>query len=190
MIKIVALYGKAGAGKDTILRAITQSEGCPYHEIVSCTTRPPREGEIDGVNYHFYSVEDFNKLTLLERAEFRQWYYGTALENLDPEKVNIGVFNITGINSLMANEQVEVLPIMIDANDRLRLLRQLYREENPDVKEIVRRFGTDEDDFNKCTFTPAYYCENNSITPVCDLCSDIVRIIEDAFGQNTLTENE
>jgi guanylate kinase len=44
--------------------------------------------------------------------------------------------------------EVEVYPIFIEASDKTRLLRQLNREKDPDVKEIVRRFHADEEDFN------------------------------------------
>ena len=54
-IKVVALFGKAGSGKDTILKEVAATGG--LHEIVSCTTRPMREGEADGVNYHFLTSE-------------------------------------------------------------------------------------------------------------------------------------
>lgn len=56
-LKVVAIMGKAGSGKDTILRALVNKFPDRYNEIVSCTTRPPREGEQEGVNYHFLTVE-------------------------------------------------------------------------------------------------------------------------------------
>ena len=56
--KIVALIGKAGSGKDTLLQnLIDDNKG--WNEIISCTTRPPREGEKNGVNYYFLSDEEF-----------------------------------------------------------------------------------------------------------------------------------
>ena len=55
--KIIALFGKAGAGKDTIQQWIVSRHN--FHGIVSCTTRPPREGEVDGKHYHFISRTDF-----------------------------------------------------------------------------------------------------------------------------------
>ena len=62
-IKVIALFGKSGAGKDTIqkelLKYIDNSQG-----IVSNTTRDPRDYEKDGIDYHFISVEDFAKKVL------------------------------------------------------------------------------------------------------------------------------
>ena len=56
-INVVALVGKAGAGKDYYLRKVC--ERADVHEIISCTTRPVRDGELDGVNYHYLSDEQF-----------------------------------------------------------------------------------------------------------------------------------
>ena len=151
-IKIVGLVGKAGAGKDCILRHLMERRP-DLHEIVSCTSRPPREGEINGVNYYFHTKEEFlNKIVnkeMLEHALFRDWYYGTSLDGIDPNKTNVGVFNLEGINNLLANPNIELQVFYIWADDKTRLLRQLSREENPDVKEIIRRFGTDETDFER-----------------------------------------
>lgn len=152
-IKIVALYGKAGAGKDRFLQEIMKNEPGLCHEIVSCTTRPPREGEINGVNYHFLTVEEFTRKVLngdmLEATEFRGWFYGTALDALRPDIVNIGVFNTAGLQALIDDPRLEVLCVRIEADDKVRLMRQLQREKNPDCAEICRRFFADETDFKE-----------------------------------------
>ena len=81
--KILALIGESGAGKDTIMQEVIHS-GLHLAEIVSCTTRPPREGEIDGKNYHFLSNSAFlHKLKqgeMLETSKFNNWFYGTSLK--------------------------------------------------------------------------------------------------------------
>lgn len=148
-IKVVALFGKAGSGKDTILKEVVANGG--FHEIVSCTTRPMREGEQDGVDYHFITNEKFTDLVLdnrmLEATVFRDWCYGTSLDELKYDQINIGVWNPEGLELLIEHPSIDVLPIYIVADDKIRLLRQLMRETNPDCAEIVRRYGTDEQDF-------------------------------------------
>lgn len=74
------LSGPAGSGKTTILRtAVEQDEQLRFS--VSCTTRPPREGEIDGKDYHFLSEEEFAAKVeageFLEHAGVHKWRYGT-----------------------------------------------------------------------------------------------------------------
>lgn len=152
-ITVVALCGKAGAGKDTLLQQIMRLYPNDFHEIISCTTRPPREGEVDGINYYFLTVEEFTEKLLngemLEATEFNGWHYGTALGSLFPKKVNIGVFNPAGIACLLENDNIDLHVFEIEATPKTRLLRQLNRESNPDVREILRRYYTDEEDFKE-----------------------------------------
>lgn len=146
-IKIIALIGKAGAGKDYWLRYIC--DNCDeVHEIISCTTRPARFSETDGINYHFLSDEQFMSEKLIESSLFRGWRYGTRISELDPNKVNVGVFNLTGIEQLMKNPSIDLKVIHIIAEDKLRLIRQLRRDAS-DINEIIRRYQTDEMDFSK-----------------------------------------
>lgn len=150
MYKIIALFGEAGTGKDSIQNYLCQT----YHfnPIISYTTRPPRQGEIEGISYHFITDEEFLNKTLngdmLEATSFNGWFYGTALSTLKEDIINIGVFNIEGIKILVENSQLEILPIKIETEDRLRITRQLYRENNPNCLEICRRFLADTKDFN------------------------------------------
>lgn len=149
--KLIALIGKAGSGKDTIMKEILKQFAPYFHEIVSCTTRAPRDYEIEGVNYHFLTLEDFTKKVIngemLESTEFNGWFYGTSLDTLSENDINIGVFNPAGIRSIIKNPNIDMRVFYIITNDKTRLLRQLNREDQPDVKEIIRRYGTDEQDF-------------------------------------------
>lgn len=150
--KVLALYGKGGAGKDTILQWIVSN--CYYvHEIISCTTRPPRSGEVNGKNYFFLTEEEFlqkiaNK-EMLETTCFNNWMYGTPLQGLKKDKINIGVFNPRGVSFLWRNEKIDVLPVEIYAHDIVRLQRMLDRDKKVDCKEVCRRFLADEQDFDK-----------------------------------------
>lgn len=155
MYKIVALIGEAGAGKDSVMQAVL--EAAPgLHEIISCTTRPMREGEQEGVNYFYLTNEQFAakvlNMEMLEATCFNDWFYGTALQSLDESVINIGVFNPDGIDALLESPLVEVAVYYVHATDKNRLIRQLNREENPDVDEIIRRFKADRDDFSDLGF--------------------------------------
>lgn len=151
---IVALFGAAGAGKDTIQKEIVKQSPYLCHEIISSTTRPPREYEQNWVDYHFISDEESKKYLdqeeYLEYAEFRGWRYGTLKDSIRSDKINIGVFNIAGVKQLLnlpLNEYT-IIPIYITCSDKTRLLRQLNREVCPDCEEICRRFKTDKKDFD------------------------------------------
>jgi guanylate kinase len=89
---------------------------------------------------------------MLEASEFRGWFYGTSIESLKEDYINIGVFNPEGILNLIEtsatiNTQINILPIEIFSSDKERLIRQLNREKNPNCEEICRRFQTDNKDF-------------------------------------------
>lgn len=57
--KIIALMGEAGAGKDTLMQYYIKKYGKQkVHGIISCTSRPKREKERDGIHYFFYSKEE------------------------------------------------------------------------------------------------------------------------------------
>lgn len=150
--KVIALYGKSAAGKDTVLKATVKSN--PHlNPIISCTTRPPRQGEVDGVDYHFLTDDEVMKLVvchqMLEITQFRGWYYGTPLSSLDITKFNIGVFNPEGIIKLQQRNDIDLIKIEVYAPDKIRLIRSLNRETNPDCEEICRRFMTDKTDWEK-----------------------------------------
>lgn len=152
-IKLLALFGKSASGKDTIQNWIVSNFPKITHKIVSCTTRPARSGEQEGVDYFFLSDEQFTKKVLdgsmLEATSFREWFYGTALDQLNPEKINVGVFNLTGIECLLSDPRLEIIPVWIYASDKTRLIRALNREPNPDCAEICRRYQADNKDFEE-----------------------------------------
>jgi guanylate kinase len=150
MYKIIALMGEAGSGKSTCLNALLTSNPA-YHKIISCTTRPAREGEIDGVDYYFITTKQFedsaNDGQMFEVSTFNTWYYGTPESSLDEDKINVGVFNPEGIWQLVTENEVELKVYYLRTSTKERLLRQLNREDNPRVEEIIRRFSADQKDF-------------------------------------------
>ena len=153
--KILALIGEAGSGKDTLMQSILAKDSS-LHEIISCTTRPPREGEINGKNYYFLTDEEFAlkvlNFEMFEATSFRDWFYGTSVDSLDKNKINIGVFNPDGVYALLESPNVDVDVYWVSAKPKTRLMRQLQREENPDINEIIRRYRADEEDFSDIEF--------------------------------------
>ena len=160
--KIVALFGEGGSGKDTMLGKLHYANP-QYNILVKTTTRDPRDYEIDGVHYHFLSPEDFAIKVLngdlIEVASFNNWFYGTDIHELKKDTINLGVFNIYGIECMLDDPRLEVYPIYIQASDKTRLLRSLNREQNPNCEEICRRFFADKKDFADIPFD--YHVFNN-----------------------------
>lgn len=182
--KIIAICGKSASGKDTLLQRVITNPG--LHEIVSCTTRPPREGEVDGKNYFFLTLEEFAHKDcmgeMLEVTKFREWFYGTSLDGISQDAINVGVFNPAGIYSLMNNEAVDLFVVQVQASDKTRLMRSLKREIKPDVDEIVRRYLTDKEDFEvfSTVYEPDYIfdSEGASFSELNDVAREVVLLAQ------------
>ncbi|WP_175988896.1 guanylate kinase [Bacillus sp. Marseille-Q1617] len=90
---LIVLSGPSGVGKGTVRKAIFSQEDTKFEYSISMTTRKPREGEVDGVDYFFKSREEFEALIeqgkLLEYAEFVGNYYGTPVDYVR-ETINKG----------------------------------------------------------------------------------------------------
>jgi guanylate kinase len=149
--KILALMGPSGSGKDTVLKEVLKKNPKEFNKIINCTTRPMREGEVDGVDYFFISPETFAEQVLnfdmIEATNFNDWFYGTSKSALVSDIINIGVFSPEAVEALLESPDIELMVLELAASDKTRLLRQLNREVNPNVHEIIRRFKADEEDF-------------------------------------------
>ena len=127
--KILAIIGESGSGKDSILKLFDDNPHLNINRIISSTTRPPREGEINGVNYHFLKHDDFISLIeeekIVEMSVFKDWCYGTSFEDLRSGNViNIGVFDPARAE-ILANSLLDIdLKIdLIEATYKERILR-------------------------------------------------------------------
>lgn len=160
MGKIFYLMGKSASGKDTLYKRLL--EKCPALRAVALyTTRPIREGETDGVEYHFTTPE---ALKAYERAgkmiELRTyqtvcgpWSYATV----DDGGIDLGASDYLAIGTLESYEKmrdyfgkgnVEPLYVMVDDGVRLeRALRRERQQREPNYTELCRRFLADEEDF-------------------------------------------
>lgn len=188
-IKVIAICGKAGSGKDTIMRLLFESHpDSNLNKIIPVTTRPMREGESDWDPYHFITKEKYSEWLLagqlIEATSFRDWFYGTHLNALDATKVNIGVFNLEAIEYLMQNDRLDVTVVFILASSKTRLLRQLNREDNPDVEEIIRRYGADEADFQALGIDYEYLTLDNNSSDKTQLDVVCEKLFEITQSQN------
>lgn len=152
--KIAAILGKTGSGKDSVFKAIEETD--KIHKVISTTTRPMREYEEDGVDYHFIDRYDFlemdNRDQFLDTSVFNGWYYGTNINDLQEDKVNVIIADNSRLLDLLTDKQVDTLIVFIESSPKERLLRCLTREEDPDVSEIVRRYVAEEEDYDTKEF--------------------------------------
>lgn len=146
---LVAICGKSCSGKDTLARELAAA--IPNsHLVVSDTSRPPRPQEVDGMAYHFRDKakcmeESLYRGIYLEHTIFRGWFYGTRYDELQENKINIGVFNPAGVRSLRSAAGINVVPILCEVPFGERMRRA--RKRDGISLETLRRGVTDERDF-------------------------------------------
>lgn len=140
---LIVFSGPSGVGKGTILKLFKDDPELKLAYSVSMTTRKKRDGEIDGVNYFFVSVEEFKKAIenneLLEYAEFVGNYYGT------PNKYVEDLLN-KGNNVLLEIEVQGALQVLNKCPDALSIfivppsmeeLEKRIRGRNTETEEVV-----------------------------------------------------
>jgi guanylate kinase len=144
MNKII-LAGKAASGKDH-MRKILESRGFIYG--ISFTTRPPREGEIHGVDYYFLSEDEFNQKIQenfwYEYVMFNGWYYGTSNDQFH-NTCNLFIMTPVGISHIKKEDRLNCTIIYIDIPLHTRKDRLLNR--NMPGDSLDRRLEADEKDF-------------------------------------------
>jgi guanylate kinase len=145
MIKRIILVGKAAAGKDH-LRKVLESLGFVY--AVSYTTRPPRDGEIDGKDYIFLSEDEAERMVdaaeFYEYVYFNGWLYGTSNQQFYSD--DIFIMTPKGLSHVSDEDRKESFVIFLDIDDETRHQRLLSREMPGD--SIQRRMEADSKDFD------------------------------------------
>lgn len=162
MGKIFYLMGKSSSGKDTLYRGL-RSEIPQLKPVVTYTTRPMREGEKEGEEYHFIDEQTVEQLKAEGRViELRSydtvhglWRYLTV----DDGNVELETNHYLMIGTLESYAQVrnyfgpdKVVPLYVVVDDGERLIRAVRREQmqgNPKYEELCRRFLADQKDFSE-----------------------------------------
>jgi guanylate kinase len=163
MGKIFYVMGKSAAGKDTIYNRLLQDSEFEFQTIVGYTTRPMREGEQEGKEYHFVTTEMLRELEragkLIEQRVYQTvhgpWTYATV----DDGSIDFEGQNYLLIGTLESYEKLvayfgsdRLVPIYIEIDDYVRLSRALEREHaqsEPKYAELCRRFLADAEDFSE-----------------------------------------
>ena len=140
--QLIVLSGPSGVGKSTVIAELFAQRSNIYFSV-SYTTRQPRVGEQDGVNYNFVSREEFERMIaddeLLEFAEYVDNYYGTSMK-LIQEKLDAGIdvlldIEVQGAAKVRARCP-DALFIFIIPPSFEELSRRLHRR-NTDSEEVI-----------------------------------------------------
>lgn len=163
MNKLYCILGKSASGKSTI-ENLLEEKG--LIRLISCTTRPPRENERNGIDYYYVTEQEFENMRLnnllLEYTEYRGWHYGININQIDmnDDKDYLAVIEPHGYKQIKEKLGDKVVGIYITVQNKERLIRALNREVNPDVDEIIRRFLSDKELFKGIETEVDYIFEN------------------------------
>ena len=143
--KLVIISGPSGSGKTSICNILTNNP--KVSQSVSYTTRKPRDGERDGVEYFFIEKSEFEKLIkenkFIEYAEYCGYLYGTSVstinEAIDKEDILILAIDVKGALQVM-DKMPEAISIFIEAPDDETLKLRLKKRLTDDDAVIEERF--------------------------------------------------
>ena len=162
MGKMVYLMGKSSTGKDTLYKQLLEKEQLALQKIVPYTTRPVRDGEIQGAEYYFTDEHGYMALEAQGKViESRTYYTYHGLWRyfmVDDGRIDLSSHNYIIIGTPEGFVKTaeyfgkdRLIPILLTVDDGLRLQRALDRErgqEDPRYQELCRRFLADEEDFS------------------------------------------
>lgn len=168
MTHLFYLLGKSASGKDTIYEELLNDPELGLKPLVPWTTRPIRDGETEGVEYHYTDQAGFEKLKeegrVIEARTYNTVYGPWTYFTVDDQE-EAGNTDLLGIGTLESYVRIRefykvtdgkdagrVVPLYIQVDDGLRLQRALKRERKPGnhkYEEMCRRFLADQKDFSE-----------------------------------------
>lgn len=156
---LVILIGESGSGKDAVLNTLVNEYG--FERIVTATTRPVRDGEVNGVDYFFMSKEDFEKgikhNDFIEHREYSTlvggnkdiWYYGSPKQELSSGKDYVIILDVQGAKDYTAYYgEKNCTVIQLQVSDEIREQRAMQRG-SFDKTEWDRRLADDKIKFSE-----------------------------------------
>lgn len=162
MGKIYYMMGKSSSGKDTLYKEVLKALP-KLKTLVLYTTRPTREGEQEGIEYHFVTDEELERFEkagkIIEERTYDTVYGAWKYATIEDGQINLAAYDYLVIGTLESYAGMKkcygaenLVPIYIEVEDGERLSRALSRErqqEQPKYEEMCRRFLADQKDFSE-----------------------------------------
>ncbi|QDT07927.1 Guanylate kinase [Rubripirellula lacrimiformis] len=150
--RLIIISGPSGAGKSTVVRQLLQVCDLPITLSVSATTRPPRPGEVDGVQYHFLSAEEFAQQKAADEfLECKEvfglgYWYGTlrrqVASGLNAGKWVILEIDVQGAMTVLENKSLNPISLFIHPGNMDELENRLRRRQTESEEVIAARLET------------------------------------------------
>ena len=142
--KLFIISGPSGVGKSTLVNALLQGDECKglLHRVITYTTRPLREYEQDGIDYHFITTQEFKEKIkenfFLEFSTWYDYYYGTPasiIKQLEKGKSFITVVDRQGAREIV-RKYPQATTIWIQSPSLL-VLQERLTERGTDEKDVI-----------------------------------------------------
>lgn len=176
---MLVMIGASASGKTEIAKILIKKYGLT--KLVTYTTRKMRKGEVDGIDYHFISIKEFErkkrKKEFLETAEYHNTFYGSPREGADEKKVII--VEPKGANSIFKKGIPNTIFIYLETDQLIRRVRMLNRGDN--LEDVETRFKEDKVHFRKSRFKHLDHIVNTSCLTLDELANKIFSLYINAI---------
>lgn len=179
---LFVLSGPSGVGKDMVLRELL----CGWHalpglsRVVTATTRPPRPGEVDGVDYHFLTRQEFLRLGrkggFLETVEYADELYGTPIEGIERlrDSGTDAILKIECRGAQAVRERfADAVLIFLAPPSREDLVARLEGRSTEGVEKLEERLRIADDELQAARYYD-YIVVNDYVTRAVDCIRSIV----------------
>ena len=177
---LIVFSGPSGVGKGTILKDLMKVEELKLSYSVSMTTRKPREGEVEGVNYYYVSEERFKEAIandeLLEYAQFVGNYYGTPKANVEMQRElgNNVVLEIEVVGAKQVLERNRDAISIFIVPPSIEELERRIRGRNTETEEVIQlRVNKAKEELRESNMYQYVVC-NDGVSRTIEILKDII----------------
>jgi len=177
---MIVLTGASASGKTVVGNYLINNYG--FKKFITTTTREMRIGEVNDVDYHFVSREEFEKRikddAFVEWVEYNGNYYGSQKSEIDDNKVL--VIEANGLNSYIALNDPNIVTFFFDCDEEIRRKRMISRQDK--IEDVERRLIKDKTLFDENVKKKADYIIDSSIDDIKGFGEQVIELYNKKKG--------